>query len=118
MKSAYEKKVCLIQVGYLQNRESFFPLAAGMLMAYAKSKKTIRSAYFFDDIIFRRENTDVLTEKTDAPAVAAFSCYLWNFEYNKVLAAKLKKKESGLFYHIRRASDNARIGSDVGSSIC
>ncbi|MBQ6066627.1 MAG: cobalamin-dependent protein [Clostridia bacterium] len=66
-------------------------------MAYALAQQSIRDSYTFENIIFRREDTEALAEKLDSPAVVAFSCYLWNFEFNKALAEKLKEKYPDCF---------------------
>lgn len=43
-------------------------------------------------IFFLREKTDKVLARIDNPSVVAFSTYIWNFNYNKTLAALIKKK--------------------------
>ena len=67
-----------------------FPYGIGALASYAWKFEDIRAAFTLKGIFFLREKTDDVLEKIEAPAVAGFSCYMWNIEYNKVLAKKLK----------------------------
>lgn len=70
----------------------YFPYALGAIASYAWMFDSIKENYDISGIFFLRKNPDELIEKIEAPYIAAFSCYMWNFEYNKILAEKIKKK--------------------------
>ncbi|MEI6578611.1 MAG: radical SAM protein, partial [Eubacteriales bacterium] len=85
------KTVNMVSVNYLQGNSIYLPYAAGALVAYAKSIPEINSNYIFNNIFFIREDTQVLAEKLRSSYLIGFSNYIWNFEYNKLLAQKCKK---------------------------
>lgn len=87
-----KKKAYLVQIGYLQENSTSLPYAAGTLMAYSKSIASINEAYEFEDIIFIRDEIEKTVEQISDPFIVGLSCYVWNFEYNKALAAAIKKK--------------------------
>ncbi len=72
-------------------RAAYLPYAVGLLTAYAFEDETIKSEYAFKRFIFTREKTDEVVQSLDAPAVVGFSNYIWNTQYNLVLAEKIKK---------------------------
>ncbi len=72
-------------------RAAYLPYAVGLLAAYAFEDETIKSEYAFKRFIFTREKTDEAVQSLEAPAVVGFSNYIWNTQYNLVLAEKIKK---------------------------
>lgn len=87
-----KKNIYMVQPNYLHGNSTYFPFAVGTLIAKAKADERINKIYDFKEIIFLRENTDTVLEKMDEPAVVGFSNYIWNYEYNKLLASKIRKK--------------------------
>ncbi len=73
-------------------KSAYLPYAAGLLVANAKAQKDINDSYDFKRFVFTRENTDDVLESLEAPAVMGFSNYIWNTEYNKTLARKVKER--------------------------
>ena len=86
-----KKNVYMVQANYLHGNSTYLPFAVGTLVAYAKANKKIDETYNFGEIFFLRENTDIVVEKMKSPFIAAFSNYIWNYEYNKLLAKKVKQ---------------------------
>lgn len=78
-------------------KSAYLPYAAGLLVAYAWTDGTIKREYEFKRFIFTRETTDSAVESLDNPAVIGFSNYIWNTEYNKALAKKIKEKFPSCF---------------------
>lgn len=70
----------------------YFPYAAGSLIAYAFQDPFIRNSYSFAGFFYKKDDIEEVIKTLDAPAVFGFSCYVWNYEYNKALAAAVKKK--------------------------
>ena len=68
------------------------PYAAGTLAAYAWSIDKIKENYILADIIYRKDNEVICSEKISEPFLIGFSCYIWNFEHNKKLAKYFKEK--------------------------
>ena len=90
------RNILLVQpnftVGTDVTKEHYLPYSVGLLWAYAKQFKEITDNFQVTDIIFKREPADDVLSNIDEPHIAVFSNYMWNWEYNKVLAAKLKEK--------------------------
>ncbi len=72
-------------------KAAYLPYAVGLLAAYAFEDEKIKNEYAFKRFIFTREKTDKAVQSLDAPAVIGFSNYVWNTQYNLVLAEKVKK---------------------------
>ena len=85
-----KKNIYLIQVGFAFDRSLYFPCAAGAIAAYALEDDFVKNTYEFKEFIFKREKLDTVIFRLDEPFLAGFSCCVWNFEYNKALAKKLK----------------------------
>ena len=82
----------MVCANYLHGNSTYFPYAVGTLIANAKKYDRINEFYNFGEIFFLREDTDSVIERMQNPAVVGFSNYLWNYEYNKVLAQKVREK--------------------------
>ena len=86
------KKIYFIQPGSYYGGEICLPYASGALAAYAMSIDEIRNSYCIADMIYRKDSPEVCSEIISEPFLLAFSCYIWNFEHNKLLAEFFKKK--------------------------
>lgn len=87
-----KKNVYMVQANYLHGKSTYFPYAAGVLVASANADDFICENYSFGEIFFLREDTDSVIARMENPAVVGFSNYLWNYEYNRFLATKLREK--------------------------
>lgn len=87
-----KKNVYMVQANYLHGNSTYFPFAVGTLIANAKADEKINGIYNFGEIFFLREDTDSVLERMENPAVVGFSNYLWNYEYNRLLASKLRQR--------------------------
>lgn len=89
------KKLYLFQpqVGSLfNNRINYYlPYSVGSIWCYAKQDPRINDNYI-PTFIFKRQAIHSLMREIDNPDVAVFSCYLWNWEYNKHVAQLIKEK--------------------------
>lgn len=72
-------------------KSAYLPYAAGLLVAYAWTDETVKSEYCFKRFIFTRENVDTAASSLENPAIIGFSNYIWNTEYNKALAKRVKE---------------------------
>ncbi len=87
-----KKNIYMVGANYLHGNSTYFPYAVGTLIANAKKYDRINEFYNFGEIFFLREDTDSVITRMKNPAVVGFSNYLWNYEYNKVLAQKVRDK--------------------------
>lgn len=86
------KKIYFVQVGVAFGNSVYLPYAVGTMIASCKQQPEITSEYEFPDIIFRREKMAEVIRRIDEPYMVAFSCNIWNIEFNKTLAKMVKEK--------------------------
>ncbi len=87
-----KKALYIVQVNASFDESIYLPYAAGTLIASAKKNEELNKEYEFKEILFLRNDIDTVVSKLDEPYIMAFSNYIWNFEYNKALAKKVKEK--------------------------
>jgi len=68
----------------------YIPYAAGCIAAYAWSDKTVEENFMLGRFIYTRENIEVALTSLENPFLVGFSCSVWNMEYNKAFAKKIK----------------------------
>lgn len=88
----YMKNIYFVQVGFEFDGSVYLPYAVGTIIAYCQNDPEITSEYKFSDIIFKREKLADAMGKISDPYIVAFSCSVWNMEYNKTLARMIKEK--------------------------
>ena len=86
------RNIYFVQVGFEFDGSVYLPYAAGTLIAYAKTDKRINEKYCFKEIFYKREKIEEVLSRIETPFMVAFSCYVWNMEYNKALAKHIKEK--------------------------
>ncbi len=90
------RNIYLIQPNYAaspgQANEYYLPYSVGVLWAFALESDLIQQNYKLCDIVFKRERIDRLVDGMHDPFVCVFSCYVWNWEYNKKLAQAVKSR--------------------------
>ena len=91
------KNIYFTQVGFDFDGSVYLPYAAGTMIANCLADEALRREYAFPDIIFRREKMDNAIEIIKNPYLAAFSCSVWNMEYNKVLAKRVRDQYPDCF---------------------
>lgn len=85
------KKIYMVQPNSQFGNSVYFPYAAGSLVAYAFSNETVKKEYSFEGFVYKREDIETVVSGMDDPFLVGFSCYVWNYEYNKKLAARIKE---------------------------
>ena len=86
------KNVYFVQVGFGFDGSVYLPYAVGTLLANCRRYEEITREYAFPEIVFFREKLDDAILKLRDPYLVAFSCSVWNMEYNKALAKRIKEK--------------------------
>ena len=86
------KNIYFVQAGFEFDGSVYLPYAVGTIIAYCKTDPEITAEYNFADIIFKREKLADAMNKIKEPYMVAFSCSVWNIEYNKALAKSVKEK--------------------------
>lgn len=86
------RKIYFVQPNYLYGNAAHLPYASGTIMANAWKNELIRSNFSAGEIFFLRRDIDESIAEMDEPFLVGFSTYVWNFEYNKAFAKRLKEK--------------------------
>jgi radical SAM superfamily enzyme len=90
------KNVYFIQPQYSVNvrdaKNYWMPYSVACLWSYCKEFDDIKESYELKDIVFKREEPEHLLNRLEDPVVCAFSCYLWNEQYNLHVAKLIKEK--------------------------
>lgn len=86
-----KKNIYLIQPTFLSSSSVYFPYAIGALASYAFSFEDIKENYELKDVFFLRDKINDIVSSLEKPFLIGFSNYIWNFEYNKILAHEVKK---------------------------
>ncbi len=87
-----KRKFYFFQVNYPYGKSAHLPYTAGQLSAYAFADKDIADGYSLENIFFLRESVDRVMAKLSDPFLVAFSTYIWNCNFNKAVAKKIKEK--------------------------
>lgn len=91
MKNIYFVQACELH-GEGENKSAYLPYATGLLAAYSFKDPLISENYCVKKFFYQREDPEKALGMMEEPAVVGFSCYIWNYEYNKVFAKMLKEK--------------------------
>ena len=89
------KNIYLVQANAIYGdkiKSTYIPYAIGCLAAYAFSDDDIKSEYSLGKFIYTRVPLDEALSSVDKPFLVGFSSSIWNNEYNKALAKKIKEK--------------------------
>ncbi len=87
-----KRNVYLFQPTFYNPDGIFLPYAIGALASYAWKFEDIAEQYELKDCFFKREQPDLLVSGLEEPFLVGFSSYMWNIEYNKCLAQKIKER--------------------------
>lgn len=86
------KNLYMAQPNSQYGNSVYFPYAAGSLVAYAFEDEQVKSEYEFKNFFYKRQNIDKAVGTMEKPFIVGFSCYVWNYEYNKIFAKAIKEK--------------------------
>lgn len=87
-----KKNIYMWQPNYTFGKEAYLPYSIGALAAYAWQDDFISSEYDLCNLFFTRESIDKTINSLQDPFLCAFSCYSWNYEYNKETARRIKER--------------------------
>lgn len=89
------KNVYFVQPGYSFDdgngkKSAYIPYAAGTVAAYAWNNAIISAEYILKDFVYGFDDIEKRIAALENPYLVGFSNYVWNFEYNKRFAQRLK----------------------------
>ena len=90
-----QKIISLVQTNFLVGPEIanawYLPYTAGCIWAYAQQSEIVSQQYKLGEIVFLRDPLEETAQKLAQHDVVAFSCYVWNRNYNYALARRIKE---------------------------
>lgn len=86
------KKIYMWQPYYLFDVNAYLPYSVAALAAYAWQDDVIKRNYELAGLFYLRTPIQDVVRTLDTPFLCAFSCYVWNYEYNIKLAYEIKKQ--------------------------
>ncbi len=86
-----KKRVYFVQIAMSYSSPCFLPYSIGCIAAYLKNDEEIMKYYEIPDVLVMREKISDIVKRFENPDFVAFTCFVWNLEYNKELAKELKK---------------------------
>ncbi len=92
MFSDTRRNVVLVQVNFQYGKNVFVPYSVGSIQAFARTNSLVNENFKFAPLLFRRDAPEKVVSEMKQPTVVGFSCYLWNWEYNKCLAQAVRAK--------------------------
>ncbi|MBU0964692.1 cobalamin-dependent protein [Patescibacteria group bacterium] len=89
------REIYLNEYNVLMDNTVYYPLVCGQLKAYAQTKAAIRENYEFMPFLFIRDLPGRIVAQYNDPAVAGFSCSMWNINLSLVVAQQVKERFPG-----------------------
>lgn len=86
-----KREVYFNEFNILMDKAAYLPIATGLLCAYAKNSRLIRSSYKFMPFLFLRKSIKNIIVCYKNPSVAAFSVSMWNEQINLHIARRIKE---------------------------
>lgn len=110
----------MVQPNSQYGNSIYFPYAAGSLIAYAFEDETVKKSYDFCGFVYKKTDICEVLDNMHNPSVVGFSCYVWNYEYNKVLAKEIKQKYPGcvIIFGGHQVSRNSDILGETFVDYC
>ena len=89
-------KISLVQPNFRQGGSAFsgywLPYSIGCVYSYSAQTPEFKDKLELNKLVFRREKIEWASDDMAQDDIVLFSCYMWNWEYNKALAKLLKEK--------------------------
>ena len=87
------KNLYLVQVADKYGPNSFLPVAISYQWMFASTSKLVKDNFEVADVLIEKKNPHTYVDSLEKePHVVMLSSYVWNWEYNKVLARLIKEK--------------------------
>jgi putative methyltransferase len=90
-----KKKIYFVEVDSVYSdfeKKIKLPYSTGLIWSYCLQNQEIKNNYELAEWICYRDDIGVVFDKIKNPSIVGFSCFTWNWKFNKVLAQKIKDK--------------------------
>lgn len=92
MKSLHLFQPQYANLGSEKKKQYWLPYSVACLWSYAHSFADIKNTWYLAGLHYQRRPIADVIQDMQEPDLCAFSCYVWNEQYNIVLAQAIKKK--------------------------
>ena len=86
------KNVYLFEINDVIANQMKLPYSTGLIWSYCIEDKIITDNYSLDGWFYYRQDLDVIFDQIKQPHIVGFNCFVWNWEFNKKMAKKIKDK--------------------------
>jgi len=87
-----KKQVYLFELSDVLAGQVYLPYSSGLVWSYVKQDKLLSSEYELADYFYHNDKPENIISKIKDPDVLAFSCFLWNWNLNNIIAKAIKEK--------------------------
>jgi radical SAM superfamily enzyme YgiQ (UPF0313 family) len=75
----------------------YLPYSAGVVWSYAAADSWIKENFEVSEWVWRRDEVEPIAQRLAKSNIVAFSCYVWNHNYNFALAQRIKEINPNVF---------------------
>lgn len=86
------RRIYLAQVNKRYGQNVFLPYSVGLIWAFARQDPIVAANFEVAEFLYMRDPIDDVLGRMVEPDVLGLSCYVWNWEYNRALAAAVKRR--------------------------
>ena len=90
-----KKNIYLFEINDVIANQMKLPYSTGLIWSFCLEDKDIKENYQLDKWFYYRDddrNLDTMFEEIKDPSIVGFNCFVWNWEFNKKMAKKIKEK--------------------------
>lgn len=88
-----KKNVYLFEINDVIANQMKLPYSTGLIWSYCLEAQAVKDNYQLAEWFYYRDddkNLDTMFDNVDNPSVVGFNCFVWNWEFNKKMAKKIK----------------------------
>jgi radical SAM superfamily enzyme YgiQ (UPF0313 family) len=87
-----KRNIYMVQATNASENSVFLPYSTGTLVSSAFSEERVREFYDFKGFVILKDKLDNIVNSLEDPYLIGFSNNIWNSNFNKLLAQKLKER--------------------------
>ena len=88
-----KKNVYLFEINDVIANQMKLPYSTGLIWSYCLEEQAVEDNYQLAEWFYYRDddkNLDTMFDNVENPSVVGFNCFVWNWEFNKKMAKRIK----------------------------
>ncbi len=85
------KNIYLFELSDIFANQVYLPYSSGVIWSYIKNDPYIKENYLLKDWFYFRDDSTNILDQISEPDILIFSCFMWNWELNCLIAKNIKK---------------------------